>query len=483
MAGWRMKKGIAARVTNAALLAVTWFGMTSALAAPAFVQVNSAVPQSPQSVVTATFTAAQAAGNFNVVVVGWSDTTSHIQTVTDTRGNVYSLAVGPPVQAGVATQSIYYSAGITASAAGTNVVRIQFDAAANYVDLRIAEYSGVDPEATVGNGDQRGNEEYFSTPPLRYFTLRLNLVAAATGSSATSSSGAVTTTNAENLLIGANLVQSGTAGAGTGFTSRIITNPDSDILEDRVVTAIGSYSATAPLTWSHNWIMQMAAFRATSAGGGDTQAPTAPTGLGASAVSSAQINLSWTGSTDDVGVTNYLIERCSGAGCSNFAQVGTSATTSFNNTGLAASTSYSYRVRATDAANNLSGYSNTASATTQTIVDTQAPTAPTNLTATPISGTQINLSWTASSDNVGVTNYLIERCQSAGCTDFAQIATSATASFSNTGLTVGTTYRYRVRATDAANNLSAYSSIATGVTPVPDTQAPTAPSGQSCRRR
>src|SRR5678816_4210066 len=140
-----MKKGIAARVTNAALLAVTWFGMTSALAAPAFVQVNSAVPQSPQSVVTATFTAAQAAGNFNVVVVGWSDTTSHIQTVTDTRGNVYSLAVGPTVQAGVATQSIYYSAGITASAAGTNVVRIQFDAAANYVDLRIAEYSGVDP--------------------------------------------------------------------------------------------------------------------------------------------------------------------------------------------------------------------------------------------------------------------------------------------------------------------------------------------------
>ena len=36
-------------------------------------------------------------------------------------------------------------------------------------------YPGIDPEATVGNGDQRGNEEYFSTPPLRYFTLRLNL--------------------------------------------------------------------------------------------------------------------------------------------------------------------------------------------------------------------------------------------------------------------------------------------------------------------
>ena len=54
-------------------------------------------------------------------------------------------------------------------------------------------------------------------------------------------------------------------------------------------------------------------------------------------------------------VTNYLIERCTGAGCTSFAQVGTSATTSFNNTGLTASTSYSYRVRATDAAGNLSG--------------------------------------------------------------------------------------------------------------------------------
>jgi hypothetical protein len=58
------------------------------------------------------------------------------------------------------------------------------------------------------------------------------------------------------------------------------------------------------------------------------------------------------------------VERCSGAGCTSFAQIATPATTTFNNTGLTASTSYSYRVRATDAAGNLSGYSNTASATT-----------------------------------------------------------------------------------------------------------------------
>jgi hypothetical protein len=75
--------------------------------------------------------------------------------------------------------------------------------------------------------------------------------------------------------------------------------------------------------------------------------------------------LSWTASTDNVGVTGYRVERCQGAGCSNFAQVGTPSGTTFNNTGLTAGTSYSYRVRAADAAGNLSGYSNAASATTQ----------------------------------------------------------------------------------------------------------------------
>src|SRR5438874_11176762 len=94
-----------------------------------------------------------------------------------------------------------------------------------------------------------------------------------------------------------------------------------------------------------------------------------------------------------------MVERCQGAGCSTFTQIGTPAATTYNDTGLTAGTSYSYRVRATDAAANLSGYSNVASAAT---TDTTAPTAPTGLAPTVVSGTQINLSWTASTDNVGV---------------------------------------------------------------------------------
>src|SRR5439155_1644055 len=56
--------------------------------------------------------------------------------------------------------------------------------------------------------------------------------------------------------------------------------------------------------------------------------------------------------------------------------------------------------------------------------DTQPPTTPSNLTATAVSGSQINLSWTASTDNVGVTGYPVERCQGAGCTSFAPIGTA-----------------------------------------------------------
>src|SRR5258706_2985969 len=77
------------------------------------------------------------------------------------------------------------------------------------------------------------------------------------------------------------------------------------------------------------------------------------------------MNLGWAASTATVGVTGYLIERCQGAGCTTFAQIASVTTTSYSDTGLTAATSYSYRVRATDFAGNLGGYSATATAVTQ----------------------------------------------------------------------------------------------------------------------
>jgi chitodextrinase len=96
--------------------------------------------------------------------------------------------------------------------------------------------------------------------------------------------------------------------------------------------------------------------------------------------------------------------------------------------------------------------------------DTQPPTAPSGLTATAAGATQINLSWTASTDNVAVTGYRVERCQGAACTNFVQIGTSTGPSFSSTGLLANTRYRFRVRAVDAAVNPSPYSNVAAATT-------------------
>ena len=210
----------------------------------------------------------------------------------------------------------------------------------------------------------------------------------------------------------------------------------------------------------------------------DATAPTAPGGLAASASSSTQVTLSWTASTDNVGVTGYRVERCVGNACVSFAQIAAVMTTSFSDSGLLGGTSYGYRVRATDAAGNLSASSNVSYATTAGTADTQVPTAPSGLTPTASSSTQIALSWTASADNVGVTGYRIERCSGASCSSFAQVGTTSGATtFSATGLTASTSYSFRVRATDAAGNLSGYSNIATATTTaVADTQAPTASS-------
>jgi glucose/arabinose dehydrogenase/chitodextrinase len=209
----------------------------------------------------------------------------------------------------------------------------------------------------------------------------------------------------------------------------------------------------------------------------DTTPPSAPTGLSASALSTSQIDLSWTASTDNVGVAGYRVERCQGTSCTNFAQVGTPTATTYSNTGLQANTNYRFRVRAIDAAGNLSPYSAIVSSRTLA-PDTTRPTAPTGLAATPTGPTQINLGWTASSDNVGVTGYQVERCQGAGCTNFAQVGTPTATTYGATGLAPSTTYRFRVRAVDAAGNLSTYSNIATATTPaIPDNTPPTAPTG------
>ncbi len=198
----------------------------------------------------------------------------------------------------------------------------------------------------------------------------------------------------------------------------------------------------------------------------DTIAPSTPAGLSASAVSSSQINLSWTASTDNVGVTGYRVYRAG----TLLATLG--AVTTFQSTGLAASTTYSYTVQALDAAGNASAQSASASATTQVAPDTQAPSVPTGLAGTAVSATQINLTWNASTDNVAVVNYQV-------ILNDAIIANVPGTSFQHTGLTPGTTYNYRVSAADAVPNYSAWTATPVSVTTpaATDTTAPSTPTG------
>ncbi len=109
--------------------------------------------------------------------------------------------------------------------------------------------------------------------------------------------------------------------------------------------------------------------------------------------------------------------------------------------------------------------------------DTTPPTAPGTPTATAVNATQINLTWTTATDNVGVTGYRVERCADAGCVNFLEVGQPIGTSFGDTGLTPLTTYRYQVRAIDAASNLGPYSTIASATTPALDTTPPTAPTG------
>lgn len=276
------------------------------------------------------------------------------------------------------------------------------------------------------------------------------------------------TASTDNVGVTAYLVERCQGAGCSNFTQ--IATPTTTSYNDTGRSASTSYSyRVRARDAANNLSSYSSTASATTPAPPDTQSPTSPTGIAATAVSSTQINLSWNASTDNVGVTGYLVERCEGPSCTTFAQIATPTGTTYSDPGRAASTTYRYRVRARDAANNLSGYSAIASATTQAPPDTQAPSAPGSLTATPSTTvTQVTLTWVAATDNVGVTLYLVERCQGTGCSTFAQIGTAATTTYVDSTVTALQTYRYRVRARDAANNLGAYSNTVSTVPPACD---------------
>jgi fibronectin type 3 domain-containing protein len=201
------------------------------------------------------------------------------------------------------------------------------------------------------------------------------------------------------------------------------------------------------------------------AAGADTSPPTVPTGLAASASSSVPlVNLTWNASSDNVGVTGYTVYRNGAllAGVSG-------STLSYADNTVSSLTSYSYAVDAFDAAGNHSARSSVVNVTTP---DTSPPTVPSGLSATATSPTEVDVAWTAATDNVGVSGYTVYR-------NGAFLATAtAGLTWADTTAVASTTYAYTVDAFDAAGNHSARSAAASATTPaVPDTQPPTVPAG------
>ena len=182
----------------------------------------------------------------------------------------------------------------------------------------------------------------------------------------------------------------------------------------------------------------------------DTQAPTAPGSLRTDSVTTTTVALRWNASTDNVGVTSYRIYRGS-------TQIGTATGLTYTDNGLTQATSYSYRVTALDAAGNESNPSSTLNVTTVDPGDTTPPSAPTGLQAGGATTTSVQLTWNPATDDRGVTGYRIYR-------NGAEVGTSASTSYTDSGLTGNTSYTYRVSAYDAAGNESDLSSQITAST-------------------
>jgi chitodextrinase len=189
---------------------------------------------------------------------------------------------------------------------------------------------------------------------------------------------------------------------------------------------------------------------------GDKQAPTAPSELKATASSYNAVDLSWKPSTDNAGIRSYTVYR-------DGVPIAQPTGTTYQDTGLFSSTSYSYKIQATDTSSNVSGFSDTVTVKTPATADSQAPTTPADVVATAVSPGQIDVSWTPSTDNIGVKGYDIYRAVKGG--KAAKIAETSGTTFGDSLVEPGTTYAYTVRARDANGNTSSFSAAATATTP------------------
>jgi hypothetical protein len=251
---------------------------------------------------------------------------------------------------------------------------------------------------------------------------------------------------------------------GSNWTSISSVKPNSQVRNDR---SFGILRMTLHPT-SYDWQFVPAAGSTFTDSGttqchgasSDTQPPSAPTDLRASVTGPASVALSWTASTDNVGVTGYRVLR-------DGAQVGSASGTAFTDSTVAPGTTSTYTVLAYDSGGNVSATSDPASATTPP--DVSAPTVPGGLRTTEVAATRVSLAWDPSTDDVGVAEYAVLR-------GGAPIGTSTTPGYVDLTAEPSTTYDYSVAALDAAGNRSDASAPLTVQTPALPTTITVQPS-------
>jgi chitodextrinase len=203
----------------------------------------------------------------------------------------------------------------------------------------------------------------------------------------------------------------------------------------------------------------------------DTQPPTVPTNVRATGATPTSVTIAWASSTDNVGVTGYTVYNGAAA-------TGNATSTSYAVVGLSCGATYTLAVDAYDAAGNRSAKASTTASTSACppAADTQAPTVPGGLRVTGATASSVTVAWTASTDNVGVSGYGVYNGS-------ASMGTTASTSYTVSGLSCATGYTIAVDAYDAAGNRSSKASISVTTSacapppPAPDTQVPTVPGG------
>jgi chitodextrinase len=413
-------------------------GTSYALAVDAF---DTAGNRSARSPVTATTAACVSGGDTT------PPTTPASLRTTSVAATAVSLAWG------ASTDNV----GVTGYRARLNGVVVDSTTALSFSFAGLACATGY--TFSVSAYDAQGNESPTAALSVASAACPLDTTPPSTPGNLTKASATATTisvswsASTDNVAVTAYTAYKNGVASGTTSTSPYsysgLTCATSYVLEIAAVDASGNSSPKASITVT------------TATCTGDTTPPSTPGNLAKASATATAVTISWSASTDNVAVTSYSAYK-------NGAGAGTSSSSPYSYSGLTCATSYVLAVAAVDAAGNISPKASITVATAA-CPDTTAPSTPAGLAVGSISQTAIALSWTASTDNVGVTGYGAYK-------NTALAGSSSSAGYTFSGLTCGTTYTLGADAYDAAANRSARASITAATSAcAADTAAPSAP--------